>query len=132
MQLFVRETDWNERIEKLLTALDPWLGVETTKRLIEEKRIVAHEVILNGYSVGFYIFRVDILENDSKELVIMHAISDVKGPKPLIHILNNIFSGVGQQLNCNRVRIHSETRKMDDLLEAGGYRFMESVFVKDI
>jgi len=132
MNLIVREAEYNERIEKLLTALDPVLGVEVIKRLMQEKKILAHEVVCNGYSVGFYLFSVDELANGDRELVIRHAISDVKGPKPLIHILSQIFPGVGLQLKCKRVRIHSETRKMDDLLEAGNYRFMESIFIKDI
>lgn len=132
MNLIVRDTEWNERLQSLLTMLDPEIGVENLKRFIQEGKFFAHEVIYNGVSIGFYIFRIDTMSNGKRELVILHAISEIKGPKPLVHILNQIFPGVGMQYNCRRIRIHSESRKMDDLLEAGGFRFMESVFIKEI
>jgi len=128
----VQEVEWNTRLEALLKQLDPLLGVETLKRLQGERRIFTHEVIHGEKSLGFYIGRVDVLANGDRELVIMHAVSEVKGPKPLAHILSGIFPGVGLQLKCKRVRIHSETRKMDNLLESSGYQFTESVFTKEI
>jgi hypothetical protein len=132
MNLIVNQVGFSDRLRKLIIALDPEIGADALKSLIDSGKIFVHEVIYNAISVGFYIGRVDIMGNGQKELVIMHALSDVKGSKPLLHILNQIFPNVGAQLNCKRVRIHSETRKMDDLLESGGFKFLESVFVKDI
>lgn len=127
-----KQVEWNERVQLLVEKLDPLIGAYALMELVKSGTCFVHEVFVNHQSIGFYIGRVDVLANSERDLVIMHAMSDRKGHKPLIHVLSIIFPAVADQLRCNRVRIHSDQRKIDSLLESAGYEYFETVFMKEV
>lgn len=128
----VKSSPWCERLEKLVTDLDPEVGLEAIKKNVEAGNLTAFEVFVEEISIGFFIARIEVLYNNRRELVLIHAVSEVKGKTPLAHIFGTLLPELARKHEISTIRIHSEQRKLDDFLERQGFEFAESVFVKRI
>ena len=126
------QVPWNVRLEKLLEDMNPLIGVPILKKAVDEEKIAAFEVIADEVSIGFILVRIESLFNGDIELVVMHALSEIKGRSPLSHIVSVMLPDVAKHYGAKSIRIHSDMRKMDDFLEREGFRFMESIFVKKV
>jgi hypothetical protein len=123
---------WNERIEKLVIELDPIVGVEALKLNVGNGTITAYEVFFDENSIGFFLARGETLWNGAKELVILHAVSEVKGRTPLSSLLSVFLPRLAKDQGYASIRIHSERRGLDAVLEETGFKFQETVFVKKV
>jgi hypothetical protein len=131
IKINLRET-LDSSIDKLLEKLDPQVGIEALKKRIAEKTIFLYDVLFDSKRLGIFIARIDTLYDGEKELVIMHAVSDFEIEHPLTSVLNPVFDSLAKELGIKSVRIHSERRGIDKLLEDSGYKFIENVFQKRV
>ena len=132
MNITATQAVWNERLEKLLTQLDPVIPVSKIKEHVLAGTVLAFEVVAEEISVGFFLVRIEKLYNDDLELVVLHAMSEVKGHTPLSHIVSVMLPDMAKNYGAKSIRIHSEMRKMDCLLEREGFKFQESIFSKKV
>lgn len=119
---------WNDRLEKLVQELKPVVGWEAIRDHVTSEAISAYEVYFDAVSIGYFLARESTLLNNEKQLVILHALAQVKGKTPLSSLLAVVIPGLAREKGYASVRIHSERRGMDALLEEAGYKFMENVF----
>ena len=128
----ITTAEWNDRLKKLVTELDRVVGMEAIKTHIVSGAISAYEVFFEKNSIGFFLTRGETLWNGAKELVILHALSEVKGKTPLSSLLSVFLPKLAADQGFESIRIHSERRGLDAVLEETGFKFQESVFTKRV
>jgi hypothetical protein len=62
----------------------------------------------------------------------MFAVSEEKIEISLTSVLPEILEALARSVNINTIRIHSERKGMDKLLDKNGYKFQENIFIKRI
>lgn len=62
----------------------------------------------------------------------MFGVSEEKIERPLTSVLSPVFDELAKAVNIKTVRVHSQHRGIDRMLEKKGYNFSESVFIKRI
>lgn len=132
MNVNVSSSPWCERLEKLMTSLELEVGLDALKKQVEEGNITAFEVFVDEISIGFFMVRIETLYNQARQLVLLHAVSEVKGKTPIAHITGALLPEIAKKCGVKTIRIHSTMRKLDDFLEHEGFKFSESVFIKRI
>lgn len=132
MNLTLKKSGWGERLERLMIDLNPSVGVEALKKKIEEGVVSVFEVFCDEYSIGYFTARVDVLYDGSRDLVLLQAMSEVKGSTPIAHVTGVLLPELAKMNGCQKVRIHSSMRKLDYFLEREGFEFQESVFFKKV
>lgn len=128
--VIIKQIPVDTSVDPLLEKINPLVGVQALKAQIASGEIFLYGVFFDNKRLGIFIARIDVLLNGEKELVIMHASSDFEIERPLTSVLNPVFDGLANELKIKSVRIHSEHRGIDKLLEDSGYKFIESVFQK--
>lgn len=124
---------WDEeQHHALLQKVNPAVGVDTLAGLVQRGLISLFEVHADGVLLGIFISRTDRLFNGDSELVIMHAAAVQRPPFPMTSILNPVFDQVAKDHGLRAVRVHSDKKGLDKLLEAHGYEFQEAVYRKVI
>lgn len=132
MNITAKGCAWNDRLEALVTSLNPEIGVEAVKNQVEKNHFMPFEVFVDEVSIGFFVIRIDVTYDGKKELVHLFSLSEVKGRTPIHHVMGSLVMNIARDLGCQRVRVHSEIRKIDSFLEREGFEFRESVFVKEV
>lgn len=132
MNLKILLCDWNERLSCLLDEIRDEKTKQAIKFRVENKRYLVFEVFLNEKSIGFLVCFIDRLLNDERQFVVMHALSEIKGNTPISHVASFGLDELAQRYCCKTVRIHSERRGLDKLLEKADYYFQESVFIRKV
>ena len=123
---------WHSELDNLIDAFNPEVPQAVIHDLIDKKLLQAFEVMIDGVKVGYFISRIDCSYEGKKDFVVLWALSSVKGKAPMINVLGSLVSGLAKEIGCDRVRIHSDSRKMDAFLERGGFKYMETVYRKEL
>ncbi len=89
-------------------------------------------MLLNEKRLGIFFARVDTLYTGEKELVILFGVAEKNIKQPLTSVLNPVFDELAKKVNIKTIRIHSERKGIDRLLEKNGYKFQETIFIKRI
>jgi hypothetical protein len=119
-----------ENHRALLEKINPAVGVETLIGLLHRERITLFEVHADGLLLGIFLARVDTLWNGEKELVIMHASAVIKPPFPMTSVLNPLFDQVARDHGLKAIRVHSDKKGLDRIMEENGYIYQEAVYRK--
>lgn len=132
MILHIRGTECSDDFEKLYRESFSDSEFESINQALASRQVVALEVVLDNLLIGYLVAFEDTLLNGKRELAIIRALSCVKGKSPLSHIISHGLGQFAKSLSVNSVRIHSERRGLDSLLEESGYKFKESIFIKEL
>lgn len=116
----------------LLKQLDPIIGLKCLTDNIRNGNITLYEVMVDGFLVGLFMARVETLINGEKELVIFYAVAVSKPTVAMTSILNPLFDKIATDKSIKTIRVHSEKKGLDKILEANGYEFLETVYRKVI
>ena len=119
-----------EKHRALLEKINPAVGVDTLAGLVQRGLIFLFEVHADGALLGVFLARIDTLLNGEKEFVIVHASAVIKPPIPMTTVLNPVFDKVARDHGLGAVRVHSDKKGLDRILEENGYQFQESVYRK--
>jgi hypothetical protein len=126
------EVPWCDRIENYLIQVNPTIGVESVKSAVQANRFKALEVFINDASIGFVIARIDTLVNGSRQFVVMHTLSDIKGRTPLVMIASVLLEQLAKKYVCDSVCCFSDRLGWDGVLKRAGYKYKESIFIKEV
>ncbi len=132
MIVTVRARAWDEQVNVLAGRLNPAYGLVTLQELVERGEVQMYEVIIQETRLGVIITRIDAGYDGTRELVVMHAVSEIKTAQPLTSVLAPVFEKIAKIARADKVRIHSDRRGIDKLLEDNGYSFSETVFIKEV
>lgn len=120
----------NQKHRVLLEKVNPAVGVQCLAGSIQRDLISLFEVHADGLLLGVFVSRVDDLIDGSKELVIMHASASDQTPLAMTKVLNRIFDKVAIDNGLKSIRVHSDKRGLDRILEKNNYEFQEAVYRK--
>lgn len=126
----VRRIPYGLDVEQLIEKLQPDCGITALKKHIENGMLSVYEITREEKRLAILITRIDTLLDDSQELVIMHAIGSFGTVKNLVSILGPAFDELAKLHQVKAVRVHTDRRGMDKLLEDNGYKYQESIFKK--
>ena len=121
-----------EKHRALLEKINPVVGVDCLSGQVQRGLITLFEVHADDLILGIFLARVDTLLNGDKELVIIHASAVVKPPVPMTSVLNPLFDQVARDREIKSIRIHSDKKGLDKIMENSGYEFQEAVYRKVI
>lgn len=119
-----------EKHRALLEKLDPVVGVDCLAGRVQRDLITLFEVHADDLLLGIFLARVDTLLNGDRELVILHASAVVKPSVPMTSVLNPLFDQVARDQGLKSVRIHSDKKGLDRIMEQSGYKFQEAIYRK--
>lgn len=132
----VIEKPWDDQASRLIKRLGESFHADALKKQVDEKRVTLYEVVEGEgegrISLGIFFLRVDTLITDRRELVVMHAVSEVPAKTHLSSVLGPFFDMIARSNGIQSVRIHSSRKGLDPLLEESGYEFIETVFRKTL
>lgn len=118
-----------EAVAKLVDRfLDPAMGVDGVKKNLKGGLIAFYGVYGNGKLVGFLLIRIDKHYSGVEEMVVMYSYAFFKTDPPFYNFLGPLYDEIA---NGRRIRIHSERRAIDRVLERHGFKHAESVFIKE-
>jgi len=117
---------------ELLEKVNPVIGVETLRVMIEQGQLGLYEVACDNKPIGIFVTQLDLLKDGTRELVILHAVACDKPEIHLTSVLGKVFNDLAKSLNMKSIRIHSSKRGLDKLIESEGYEFLETVFFKKV
>ncbi len=120
----------HEKHFALFQKINPDVGVDCLINFVQRDEITIYDVYAEGFFLGIFLTRVDQHLNGSLELVIMHAAAVVNPSVPITSILSPIFSKVATDRNIKFIRVHSDTKGMDRILEHNNFKFLETVYRK--
>lgn len=126
------EVSWNQRIENFFTELHPSVGVEAVRSAVEANKFKALEVFINEGSIGFLITRIDTLADGSRQFVVLHTLSEVKGKTPLVMIASVLLNDLAKKYACTSICCFSDRKAWDGVLTKAGFTYRESIFEKDV
>lgn len=132
MIVTVRARAWDEQVNALAKRLNPVYGLAALQGLVDRGEVKLYDVIVQDNRLGVIITRIDTGYNGTRELVVMHAVSEVKPAQPLTSVLAPVFEAIAKTAGADKVRVHSDRRGIDKLLEDNGYSFSETVFIKEV
>lgn len=92
------------------------------------KNIFIYEVRYFGIFCGIIICRVSY----DAEFVIMHAISMKDTKIPFILMVNNEINAIAKKHYCRFIRLHSDKKALDKLIEKCGFEHYETVYIKKV
>lgn len=130
---------WNVRLKDLMDELKPTVGTDAIRKAVENEQIGAFEVVVispegEKVFVGYFLTRVDVLWNGEQEMVVLHAVTEMKGKAPVEFCLASIFPAIAREKKIKTVRVHSQRKGLDVVMEKIGYQLEETVWrfeVKD-
>ena len=123
---------WDAKVEELIKQLNPVYGIEALKKNVETGLLSIFELIREGKRFAILVTRVDTVLNGNRELVIMHAVGDFENSNNLVSILNPVFDTLAVMHKVKIIRVHTQRKGMDALLEENGYEFYENVYKKEL
>lgn len=126
------EVAWSERIDNFFEILHPTIGAEWIKNAVESNRFKALEVYLNKQSIGFLIVRIDTLADGSRQFVVLHTLSEVKGKTPLVMIASVLLESLAKKYACTSICCFSDRKAWDGVLNRAGFNYRESIFEKKV
>lgn len=123
---------WDANVEELIKWLNPVYGIEVLKRNVETGLLSIFEIVCDSNRIAILVTRVDTLLNGNRELVIMHAVGNFENSNNLVSILNPVFDTLARMHKVTIIRVHTQRKGMDALLEENGYKFSENVYKKEL
>ena len=130
----VKEIEFDDDVVLLFTnqALISYADIELLKKEVDKKTYQLIEVSYKEHRIAIFLMRHDKLINGTTELVIVHCVGNEKIPKEIkpYSMLSPIFDTLAKKFNHSSVRIHSDRRALDRLLDRNGYKFQEAIFSK--
>jgi hypothetical protein len=123
---------WDANVEELIQRLNPIYGIEALRRNVATGFLSIFEIVTEGRRIAILVTRVDTLLNGNQELVIMHAVGNFETSQNLVSILNPVFDTLARMHKVKIIRVHTQRKGMDALLEENGYNFCESVYKKEL
>ncbi len=133
MIVTARKTAYDDQKHRvLLEKIDPAVGVACLAGTVQRDLIMLFEVHADGLLLGIFLARIDRLIDGGRDLVICHAAAVDKPSIAMTRILNAIFDQVARDYGLNSVRIHSDKKGLDRIMEKNNYVFQEAVYRKVI
>jgi hypothetical protein len=126
------EVEWTDRLCDLVRQLNTRIGFSALKNAIESKRFRVLEVYLNNCSLGFIIFRLDLLADDTRRFVVLHTLSQEKGRTPLRMISSVLLVELARRYACDSIGCYADRAGWEGILKKSGFEYVESVFVKEV
>jgi len=123
---------WSERLEALVERMQPRIGLEAIKNAVETNKFHAYEVYINKDSIGFLITRIDTLLDGTRQFVVVHTLSDVKGKTPLYGVAAVLVNALAKKNACTRICCFADRPAWDGVLSKAGYMFRESIYEKEV
>ncbi len=102
------------------------------KTAAESGRVTILQVFFERILIGYLVAKIDTLFDGTKELAVFRALAVVKGKNPIAHVVSHGLREYARRLGLDSVRVHSDVRGLDALLEEAGYEFQENIFVTRI
>lgn len=131
MNVTAKRSDYDENKHlALLKKIDPCYGVALLIEKVTSKEFMIFEVYVNDQILGIFLAKVDSLIDNTREFVILNAAAVVDPEVPLTSVLNPVFSAVARQIGLRSIRVHSDKKGLDKLLEENNFIFMESIYRK--
>lgn len=116
----------------LFKKINPFVGIDCLIQQVKEEKIFLYEVTADDLLLGIFLARIETLLNGDLEFVVIHASSIIKPPVPLTSILNPIFDKIANDNRIKSIRVHSDKKGLDHLLEENNYSFLESIYRKEL
>lgn len=123
---------WDDQAARLLGGILSPAGVQARRAAVQANEIGLYEVQANEFSIGIFLVRLVHRMTGEKELVILHGAAEHAIKTPLTSILGPHFDYIARSCGAKYVRVHSQRRGLDAVLQEHGYEFMETVFVKEL
>jgi len=120
----------DQKHRALLEKVNPAVGVDCLAGTIQRDMNALYEVHADGLLLGIFVSRIERLIDGSKELVILHGSAAEKIPFPFTSVLNRVWDQVAKDNGLNSIRVHSDKRGLDRILEKNKYEFQEAVYRK--
>jgi len=128
MNIEIERIKWKDEVGTLLATTNLAVPVNAVQERCAQDLLWIYEVFFDKLSIGYFLTRDETLFDGTKQLVITHCVTKVKGKTPLASILGLIIPNLARERGYSSVRIHSERRGMDHIIEQQGGVFFESVF----
>lgn len=116
----------------LLEKINPSIGVNLLIGQVQRDSIALFEVHADELLLGIFLSRVERLVDGKDELVILHASAVVKTPIGLMSVCNPLFDQVARDHGLKSIRVHSDKKGIDQILNESNYVFQESVYRKEL
>jgi len=114
----------------LLDKLNTFVGIDHLIDRINRNEIELYEVYADDSFLGMFLSRIEKLLDGERELVILHA-SAIERPKvALTSVLDYMFDKVARDHGLKSLRVHSDKKGLDRIMEAHKYKFQEAVYRK--
>lgn len=123
---------WDTGVEELIQQVNPIYGIEALRRNVATGLLSIFEIASDNKRIAILVTRVDTLLNGNRELVIMHAAGNFENSNNLVSILNPVFDTLARMHKVKIIRVHTQRKGMDALLEENGYHFCENIYKKEL
>lgn len=123
---------WDSQVEDAIKKLNPVYGIEALKWNVKTGLLSIFEIASAGKRIAILITRVDTRFDRIRELVIMHAVGNFENSQNLVSVLNPVFDTLARMHKVKIIRVHTQRKAMDALLEENGYHFCENVYKKEL
>ena len=121
-----------EKHHALFQRINPAVGVDLLIGQVQRDLITLFEVHADGLLLGVFLSRIERLIDGTQELVILHASAVVKPPMGLMSICNPLFDQVAKDHGLKSIRVHSDKKGIDQILNECNYVFQETVYRKEL
>lgn len=133
MKTEVKQISFEGNVLKRFRELKTAISENVILKNIESGFIQFFGVFADSFLIGCIVTRIDTNYNLEKELVIMYTFTMYdRNDLNFVSLLNPIYDDIARTANIKRIRVHSERRGHDILLEKNGYKFLETVFIKEL
>ncbi len=114
----------------LLEKMDPCFGVDLLKKMLLHGAYDLYEVYADEEFVGIFLSKLDRLIDGEIELVILHAAAVDKPAIAMTNILNALFEKVAADRGLKSIRVHSDKKGLNKILEDNNFKFAEAIYRK--
>jgi len=129
MTFSVKLHKYCDGVEKLIDAyVDARIGLDGIKENIKAGKIAFYGVYGDKVLIGFLLIRIDVNYAGSEEMVVMYSQCLKKIDRPFFSFLGELYDQIA---NGRRIRIHSERRAIDKVIEQQGFKFVEAVYIRE-
>lgn len=132
MEIHAYKRTWDPQIEKAVRKLDPFCGVDAVRERVQSGHFQVFSIWFDREHLGVIFVRIDKRYDGAKELVLVYTVARDGISRPLTSYMGPVLDQIARNNGLPYIRIHSERRGIDRILEHSGYEFQESVFTKKV
>lgn len=105
-------------------------GLDLLIEKVKTGTFLIYEVTADNVFVGIFTAKLDRLIDNTPELVILHAAAVADIERPMTSILNPLFESVARENGIKSIRVHSDKKGLDKILEDNNFKFTECIYRK--